>query len=95
MQFLNKKIQYGCIKTGDKLKINGNLIIENSFITFSGNFNTLKDDYCGDFIYSEKNDGNINISTNNISPKNITFAYQMVLDCVQEIKSKLTSFNQE
>lgn len=96
MKLESKETHYSCIKTGEFLKINGKFTVKSDQrMTFTGNFNTLEDDYCGDFVYFEKEDGKLNISTNNISPENAINSYKMIIDCVQEIREKLNTFNQE
>lgn len=95
MQLLSKNIVYTCIKAGDKLKINGAINLDSStnLINFSGNFNTLEDKYCGDFVYQEVDKEKSNIAINNISLNIITDAYDFLVNVIKEIKLKLTSVN--
>ena len=87
MQLINKQIKYSCIKSGDKLKINGTICISKDEFLFSGNFNTLDNNYCGDFIYSEGD--KINTSINNISSEYILDCYKFLLEIVEEAKNNL------
>lgn len=96
MQLLSKKIVYTCIKAGDKLKINGavNLDSSSNLINFSGNFNTLEDDYCGDFVYQEVDNEKSNVAINNIKSDLITDAYDFLVNVIKEIKLNLTIVNE-
>ena len=96
MQLLSKKIVYTCIKAGDKLKINGavNLDSSSNLINFSGNFNTLEDDYCGDFVYQEIDEEKSNVAINNIKSDLITDAYDFLVNVIKEIKLNLTIVNE-
>lgn len=94
MTITKTNVCYTCISSNEILKINGSFAVnKHNKIMFTGNFNTLEDDYCGDFVYYERPDGNINIASNNISEKIAIDSYQLILDCVK--KFKLTYFNQE
>lgn len=94
MQLLNKKVLYTCIKEGDLIKINGAVQIDSSNkISFSGNFNTLEDVYCGDFVYSETEDNKVNVSTNNVNVDLIIEASKFLLETVNALKDELTTIN--
>ena len=91
MQLINKKTLYTCIKSGDNIKINGAVQLDSSnrLIAFSGNFNNLDDTYCGDFVYTENDEGTINISTNNILIEKVTEAIIFLINVIREIKQEL------
>lgn len=88
MQLMNKQIKYNCIKSVDKLKINGVVTISKEGFSFTGNFNTVEDsNYCGDFIYTEEE--KINTSLNNIPIEYITDCSNFLLEIIKEIKSTI------
>ena len=96
MKLFNKETHYECVKQGNNLKIRGICSIKNNLtLVFSGNFDTLEDEYCGDFVFYEAEIGKYSISTNNISPEIALDAYKLILDTIPELRSKLTSFNQD
>lgn len=80
-------IKYTCIKAGEKLKINGTVSVSDKGFCFSGNFNTLENVYCGDFIYSQRKDGTVSTSINNTKQEYITDCYEFLLDNIQELTS--------
>lgn len=90
MQLLNKQTLYRCIKTGNKLKINGAFTVsDDKKIQLSGNFNTLESEYCGDFNYCELNNGKVTISISNMVIDLIPDASQFLIETVNEFKNQI------
>lgn len=95
MKITNIETYYRCLNANEYLKLNGGFRIKNDGnIIFTGNFNTLQDEYCGDFAYYEKGE-NTNSSLNNMSLQNMVFAQKLLIDTILKIKSELSTFNQE
>lgn len=84
--------KYTCIKTGDKVKINGTISLKIDGLSFSGNFNTLENKYCGDFVYTEK-EGKVSVSINNTTSEIISDCHEFLLQVIKE--AKLTLINKE
>ena len=82
--------KYTCIKTGDKVKINGTISLKIDGLSFSGNFNTLENKYCG--VYTDK-EVKVSVSINNTTSEIISDCHEFLLQVIKE--AKLTLINKE
>jgi hypothetical protein len=88
----NKQVSYSIASNSETFKLNGQVTVkeENAIIAnFSGSFFKNEDEYCGNFYYSENNDGKASKSISDVSKDDFMFLDNFLDSSITELKETL------
>lgn len=88
----NKQVSYSIASNSGTFKLNGQVTVkeENAIIaTFSGSFFKNEDEYCGNFYYSENNDGKASKSISDVSKDDFMILDNFLDNSITELKETL------